>query len=113
VGKNALITQANCYIIYFTGTLVVKNSGNFRIQSNTDDGAKVVIDGTPVLDYWINQGTLNRYGIRVALAEGRHKIEFWYYDNLGGDDMNFFWMENANDAPSALRPINGNDFIIN
>ena len=106
--RSAIQTGDN-YMILFTGTLVVENAGNFRIRSTSDDGARVYIDGIPVLNRWIDQGTTAFDGTEVFLARGNHKIEFWYYENTGSEFMQFEWLSNANGSSGV---IDARSFII-
>ena len=105
----AAIRSGNNYTILFTGTLVVETAGNFQLQSTSDDGARVVIDGIPVLNRWIDQGTTTFDGSTVFLAKGKHLIEFWYYENSGSDFMQFNWLQNANGTTGI---VNASSFIV-
>lgn len=104
------VYAGNNFVIFFTGTFVVKNAGNFQIQSVSDDGSKVIIDTIPVLNRWNDQGVTATNGNSVYLSKGKHKVEFWYYDNSGSDFMEFNWLQNANGT--APGTVNANDFII-
>lgn len=103
------IRTGDNYTILLTGTLVVETAGNFQIQSSSDDGARVVIDNIPVLNRWIDQGNTVFNGTTVFLSKGKHKIEFWYYENTGGEFMQFSWLQNANGSTGV---INANSFIV-
>ena len=89
-------TLTTNYIILFTGSLYVETAGDFQLQSYSDDGARVVIDGIPVLNRWVDQASTTVNGSLIFLAKGKHKIEFWYYQNGGGQEMIFTWLKNAN-----------------
>lgn len=106
--RSAIRTGDN-YTIMFRGTLVVETAGNFQLQSTSDDGSRVVIDGIPVLNRWIDQGAAPFNGSTVFLAKGKHSIEFWYYENSGSEFMQFNWLQNANGSTGI---VNANSFII-
>jgi hypothetical protein len=103
------IRTGDNYTIVFTGTLVVDTPGNFQIQSNSDDGARVIIDNIPVLNRWVDQGVTIVNGNTIYLSKGKHKIEFWYYENSGSEFMQFSWLQNANGATGV---INASSFIV-
>lgn len=109
------VSGENNFIITFQGTLVVEKTGVFQFQTKADDGTKVIIDGVPVLSYWpweIANNASFRNGTAVTLAKGKHKIEFWYYDGLSDDFMQFNWLQNANDPTLNNTVVNANSFII-
>jgi hypothetical protein len=84
----------NNYMILFTGTLVVETAGVFQFSSYSDDGSRIFVDGVPVLNRWGDQGPTLANGTAFNLAKGKHKVEFWYYQNAGGQDMIFNWVQN-------------------
>lgn len=97
------------FMILFTGTLVVETAGTFRFRARTDDGGRVIVDGVPVVNFWNNQSPADRDGVSFNLAKGKHKIEFWYYENAVGQEMVFSWLSN----PTGLTGVvNANSFII-
>lgn len=103
------IRSGDNYTILFTGTLVVETAGNFQLQSTSDDGSRVVIDGIPVLNRWIDQGPAAFNGNTIYLAKGMHNVEFWYYENAGSEFMQFNWLQNANGATGL---VHASSFII-
>jgi hypothetical protein len=103
------IRTGDNYTIMFKGTLVVETAGNFQLQSTSDDGTRVVIDGIPVLNRWIDQGSAAFNGSTIYLAKGKHNIEFWYYENSGSEFMQFNWLQNANGATGT---VNASSFIV-
>ena len=71
------------YILRFVGTILVENTGSFTFSARSDDGSRIYIDGVLVVENWFNQGPTTRTVI-ITLANGEHRIEFWYYENSGG-----------------------------
>ncbi|WP_299683481.1 PA14 domain-containing protein [uncultured Tenacibaculum sp.] len=98
------------YIIHFIGTLNVQNTGDFTFNARSDDGTRIYIDNVLVVENWFDQGATTRSGT-VNLATGEHRIEFWYYENAGGDFMQFTWGANP-DGYAVGSTINANQFII-
>ncbi|CAL2094761.1 PA14 domain-containing protein [Tenacibaculum sp. 190524A05c] len=108
--RSSIAPDTDGYILKYTGTLNVQNSGNFTINGRSDDGTRVYIDGVLVLENWFDQGPTTRSGT-VNLGAGKHKIEFWYYENGGGDFMEFTWGTNP-DGYTVGSTINANQFTI-
>jgi len=96
--RGSLAPDANGYIIHFKGVLNVQNTGNFTFNARSDDGSRVYVDDVLVVENWFNQGPTTRSGT-VTLAEGEHDIEFWYYEDTGGDFMEFSWGANPDGYP--------------
>ena len=90
---NTLRPDNEGYIIRFVGTIKVQNTGDFTFTSRSDDGSRIYIDDVLVLENWFNQVPTTRSGT-INLAAGEHKIEFWYYENTGGETMEFTWGAN-------------------
>ena len=88
------------YLIVFTGTLVVENTGYFTITTASDDGARVFIDEALILDDWVSHAAITTFRGEVKLAKGRHDIEFWYFENTGGQSMRFRWGANTDGSPN-------------
>lgn len=96
------------FIIRLIGFYDVQNFGEFNIHSVSDDGVRVYIDEALVLDRWVDSGS-NIASAKVNLAKGKHKFEFWYYENAGGQDFRFFWGSNADGRSGDM---NANDFSL-
>lgn len=98
------------YALYYSGVLKVQNTGDFTFISRSDDGTRVYVDDVMVLENWFQQAPRTRFNT-VTLAKGEHKIEFWFYENSGGDYMEFFWGANPDGYPvNSL--MQGNQFYI-
>ncbi len=98
------------YIIKFSGTLKVQNSGTFNFQCTSDDGARIYLDDEILLNSWQNQGTTSK-SIGRWLAKGEHKISFWYYQDNGGRFMQFSWGVNPDGYVNGST-IRGDQFYI-
>ncbi|HEA31139.1 MAG TPA: hypothetical protein ENH91_14295 [Leeuwenhoekiella sp.] len=100
------------FVLKLTGTYLVQNKGDFNFNIASDDGARMYIDGSLVLNDWSDSGKEGGDGVasfQVELAKGKHKIEFWYYENSGGEALTVMWDTNA-DGNSGV--ISATSFII-
>ena len=58
-------------------------AGTYRFSVTGDDGIRVLIDGTPVIDGWFYQAPTT-YSADVALPEGEHTVVVEYFEWTGG-----------------------------
>lgn len=101
-------SQNTYFIVKITGYYFVKNAGSFDFSSDSDDGARIYIDGSLILDAWTDGGPKTGTGT-VNLGRGKHRFEFWYYQNTGIPDFSFSWGTNP-DSRSGV--IDANQFTI-
>lgn len=69
-------------------------AGNYRFETNTDDGVKLFIDGELVIDKWRYQRGI-KYQTIVSLAEGYHHIKMEYFEGGGDATANLTWNQIA------------------
>ena len=62
---------------------VTLDAGTYAFTTRSDDGVRVSVDGTPLIDKWVNQAPTTWTGTR-ALTAGEHTIVVEYYENSGG-----------------------------
>ncbi|MEM2924369.1 MAG: PA14 domain-containing protein [Methanocellales archaeon] len=74
--------EADTFSVRWTGYVKVDRSETYTFYVVTDDGSRVWVDDTLIIDSWINQSTTERSG-SIYLAEGWHKIKYEYYENTG------------------------------
>ena len=70
------------------------NAGNYRFYVRSDDGIRLWIDNTLVLDKWFPQGA-TQYSIDRFLTAGNHSIKIEYFES-GGGAVAQFWYEQIN-----------------
>ena len=58
-------------------------AGAYTIEAVADDGIRVLVDGEPVIDGWVDQGPTPFSGT-VDLGEGSHLIVVEYFQGWGG-----------------------------
>lgn len=59
------------------------NAGTYEFTSTSDDGVRLYIDNTLILDKWIDQGSTT-YKVNRDLTAGNHTIKYEYYENIYG-----------------------------
>jgi len=63
--------------------------GTYRLHLVVDDGARVYVDGTLVIDQW--RSGIRRHVVHDLVLEGTHTIVVEYYENKGGAALFFAW----------------------
>ena len=64
--------------------LVGMYDGNYTIIAVADDGARVWVDDTPIVDEWRDQAPTSFRSVDLALPQGEHTVRMEYYENAGG-----------------------------
>ncbi len=55
-------------------------AGTYKITTISDDGIRVYIDGTPVINQWNDHSTAT-FEATLAIPAGEHTIRVEYYEN--------------------------------
>lgn len=58
-------------------------AATYRFSVTADDGIRVYVDGTRIIDGWVDQSSVT-YFIDYALAAGSHTVVIEFYDAFGG-----------------------------
>jgi glucose/arabinose dehydrogenase len=64
-------------------------AGTFRFTATADDGVRVYVDGTKIIDGWVDQNPTT-YTADYAVTAGSHTIKVDYYDHLNGAQISVF-----------------------
>ena len=75
-------------------------AGVYRIDATFDDGMRMYIDNTLVLNEWVD-GALRARGTSVSLPAGDHELRVEYYERGGGAIMKLVMAPAAAIAPTA------------
>ncbi len=73
----------NYFQVKWTGQIYTHNADNYQFYVEGNDGIKLFIDGSQILDWWPGSGTIYEW-ITVTLAPGFHSLEMHYYVDGGG-----------------------------
>ena len=75
--------------------------GRYRFCTSSDDGVRLYVDGSPVIDAWMTRG-VNRDEAVLDLAGGVHRVRVEYFQ---GANAAHFWMQLAPAAASPPTPL--------
>ena len=82
-------------IVNFSGTIYAPQTGTYSFYAPADDGTKLIIDGSLVIDDWFDKGGGGSTR-QINLTEGSHTITLWYYENGGGANVWLYWATPGN-----------------
>lgn len=72
----------NLFAARWTKTLTLA-PGEYEFSVTADDGVRLIIDGAPVIDKWINQAATT-YSVRLPMDGAPHSFQMDYYESGAG-----------------------------
>jgi hypothetical protein len=70
--------------------------GTYRFYASCDDGVRITVDGSRIVDAWRDQKLPNTRWGDITLASGQHTVVVEYYDHGGQASAHVWW--NRQDA---------------
>jgi hypothetical protein len=77
------------YVNRVTGTIIIPTAGPWTFGLNSDDGGRISVDGSVVMDDPTFHGPQDHF-VTLTLSAGPHTIEAWYWEAGGGDEGELF-----------------------
>jgi len=95
-GGNSVLNsgRAEGVIVRFYGFINIPTAGTYNFGGNADDGLRIRVNNTSVVDSWVDSGGHFRSG-SITLNAGVVAIEVLYYENGGGALVNLQWLVNG------------------
>jgi glucose/arabinose dehydrogenase len=90
-GSPDAILPNDGFSVRWTGQVVPTYSEMYTFFTSTDDGARLWVNGTLLLDHWVNQGPTEWSGSIALTAGTPASIVFEYYENAGGAVAKLSW----------------------
>ncbi|WP_309115895.1 PA14 domain-containing protein [Saccharothrix sp.] len=96
---------AGRFSIRLTGQITFPNAGNYNLETHVDDGSRLWIDDTLVIDNWSDGGPRPAKGdYNNTVAGSTHRIRIDYYNGQGPGQLHLNWRR----APDGVyEPIPG------
>ena len=83
---------ATHFSVRWTGAVIPTTTESYTFYTITDDGVRLWINGTLVIDHWVDQGATKYASTPIALTAGTPALfRYEYYQNGGGDSATFHW----------------------
>ncbi len=73
---------ADNFSVRWTKTLNITSAGDYKFSVTADDGVRLKVDGTTIIDKWQDQAA-STYNSTKTLASGNHTVVMEYYENSG------------------------------
>jgi len=95
----------NTFSVRWEGKLMAPSTDDYTLLLTVDDGGRLWIDGSLVIDEWRDQAP-TEFSATLRLVQGLHDIRIDYYENQGGASCELRWrtdtMSRRVVPPSAL-----------
>ncbi|OFZ28806.1 MAG: hypothetical protein A2622_06910 [Bdellovibrionales bacterium RIFCSPHIGHO2_01_FULL_40_29] len=95
----------NDFGVRWTGQISAASSGSYCVRNRSDDGARIWIDNTLVVDRWVDQGATNTNGTFTFTAGVKYNIVHEFYENGGDAEIRLQYQSIACVAPTAVPQI--------
>ncbi len=89
------------FSVQWTGQVAVDRAETYRFYTQTDDGARLWVDGVPLVNDWTDHGVVENSGT-IALTAGLHDLRMQFYDNGGAALARLLWSSPT--TPKAVVP---------
>jgi hypothetical protein len=87
-------TRSDGFIVRFYGFINIPTTGTYYFGGQADDGIRIKVNNVSVVNSWIESGGDFRSG-SINLSAGTVPVEVMYYENGGGQMVNFQWFMNG------------------
>ena len=87
----------NNYSIIVEGFIYAATDGIYEFETRSDDGVRLMVDGSLVIDNWVNQSARNRTAT-VNLVSGWKAIRIEHYEAGGSQRLRFRWKKPGESA---------------
>lgn len=79
------------FSVRWSGDLQVSTPGTYTFSTVSDEGTRLVVDGTVAIDNWVDQTVTVKSSQPITLTAGLHKIVLEYYDDSGAAEAHLEW----------------------
>jgi sulfatase modifying factor 1 len=77
--------------VRWTGQVEAPLTESYTFYVSTDDGARLWLDGKPIIDAWVDQGNVEHASAAIRLTAGGHDIRLEWYENAGNASCKLLW----------------------
>ena len=88
-GSPGTAVNANNFSARWEGDFTFESAA-YNFTTTADDGIRVYVDGTPLIDKWFDQPPTT-YNALKTLSAGTHRVKVEYYENGGGAVAKVSW----------------------
>ena len=77
------------FFAHITGMVDIAVADDYTFRTNNDDGAFLFVDGVSRIVDTGYHGAEHKYSQSLALSEGKHSVDLWFFEAGGGADLEF------------------------
>ncbi len=108
-GQPSIGVSVDNFSVRWTGSVTVPSSGSYRFRTYSDDGVRLQVNGTQVINNWTDHGPTNNTSGNISLSAGqRVSITLEYYERGGGAVMQLLWRLPGSTSYGAIPAANLN-----
>ncbi|WP_246553306.1 PA14 domain-containing protein [Paenibacillus tritici] len=97
-GTPAAALGTDAFSIRWTGQIKPAYSETYQFYTTSDDGIRLYVNGTAVIDSWVKQSGTVRTGSIALTAGQQYDIKLEYYENAGDANVHLMWQ-----SPSQVK----------
>ncbi len=90
------------FSVRWTGSVMPANSEQYRFYTQSDDGVRLWINNTLIIDNWSNHRVTENSGVITLAAGKKYPIRLDYFENKGDAVMKLFWRANSWDSKQII-----------
>jgi autotransporter-associated beta strand protein len=87
----AIYPNTNQVSVRWLGQVLTTTNGTYTFTTTCDDGSRLWVNGTLIVDNWILQGATAKSGTVTLAADTRYDIVMEFFNNAGGSSAKLSW----------------------
>ena len=106
-GSPDALVNVDRFSVRWIGMVKTDGAGNYLFRTYSDDGVRLWINGTQVINNWTDHGSTYDYSASIALAANtKYSITMEYYENGGGAVAQLAWQKPGSTTYVVIPPTN-------
>ncbi|MBW7474088.1 S8 family serine peptidase [Paenibacillus oenotherae] len=94
-GSPASGVGSDTFSVRWTGKVAPLYTETYTFYTNTDDGVRLWVNGSLLIDHWVDQGATEYSGTITLNAGQKYDIKMEYYDNIVGAVAQLSWSSSS------------------
>ena len=91
---------ADNFSVRWEGDWNFSTAGTYRFSTTSDDGSRIYVDNTLVVNHWSDHGATTLTG-DIQLTAGTHRVRVEYYEAGGSASANVSWTRLSSGTPGS------------
>ena len=93
---------ADTFSARWTGTVMFDFTDTYNLQTFSDNGVRLYIDGSLVIDNWVEHSPASN-SVSQAMTAGKHDITIEFWENTGDSLLQLYWSCSSEGQPHYVR----------